>query len=95
MADNKPTVSESDAITTAEKYFNATYDKSNVTLEYLVLEDGQAALVRGVNVDSEDGKTSVKAYVDAHNNTIHTFANYVTPATVGMFAHNIVVPRSS
>ena len=74
---------------------HALEDRCEGRVEYLVLEDGQAALVRGVNVDSEDGKTSVKAYVDAHNNTIHTFANYVTPATVGMFAHNIVVPRSS
>ena len=85
VASSDPTVAATDAIATAEKQLNATFDQENFpepTLEYLVQQDGSLALTHVVQVRNEAEGTWVEAFVDAHSGDIVSITDFVAKASV-------------
>ncbi|KAI0047320.1 hypothetical protein FA95DRAFT_1268515 [Auriscalpium vulgare] len=81
IADNVPTVSLEDAIATAEKTFDGTYNGHPATLEYLARDDNTAALTHVIQIQNEATGTWVEAFVDAHSNKVLSVVDFVTKAT--------------
>ncbi|KAI0058528.1 hypothetical protein BV25DRAFT_1829964 [Artomyces pyxidatus] len=81
VASQIPTVSLADAIATAEETLDGKYNEWPAALEYLVLEDGSAALAHVVQIQNEATGTWVQAFVDAHANKVLSITDFVTKAT--------------
>ncbi|KAI0318139.1 metalloprotease [Amylostereum chailletii] len=81
IADSTPSVSKEDAIATAEKTLNGTYNKHPTTLEYLVKEDNTVSLVHAIQIQNETANTWYNAFVDAHENKVLSATSFVARAT--------------
>ncbi|KAH9056488.1 Fungalysin metallopeptidase-domain-containing protein [Lactarius vividus] len=80
-ADQTPTVSLGDAIVTAEKALDGTYNKHPATLEFLIQPDGSAALTHIIQIQNERAGTWVEAFVDAHSNKVVSVTDFVAKSS--------------
>ncbi|KAI0317382.1 hypothetical protein OF83DRAFT_1083622 [Amylostereum chailletii] len=81
IADSTPSVSQEDAIATAEKTLDGTFNEHPPTLEYLVKEDNTAALVHVIQIQNAATNTWYEAFVDAHDNKVISVTDFVVKAT--------------
>ncbi|KAI0321260.1 Fungalysin metallopeptidase-domain-containing protein [Amylostereum chailletii] len=81
IADHNPSISVEDAIATAEKTLDGTYNQQPSSLEYFVLDDDTAALTHVVQIRNEEKGTWVEAFVDAHDNKVISVTDFVAKAT--------------
>ncbi|TFL05511.1 metalloprotease [Pterulicium gracile] len=75
IASSTAAVSLEDAIASAEESLNGKHTGLPSTIEYLVLEDGSAALAHVVYIDGEEATTTYKAFVDAATGTLLSVLN--------------------
>ncbi|KAH9053792.1 Fungalysin metallopeptidase-domain-containing protein [Lactarius vividus] len=80
-ADTDPSVSLADAITTAEKTLDGTYNGHPPTLEFFVQPNGFAALAHVIQIQNEATGTWYEAFVDAHENTLLSVTDFVAKAS--------------
>ncbi|KAH8981294.1 Fungalysin metallopeptidase-domain-containing protein [Lactarius hatsudake] len=80
-ANRTPTVSLSDAITTAEKALDGTHNGHPATLEFLIQPDGSAVLTHVIQIQNEGTGTWVEAFVDAHSNKVVSVTDFVAKAS--------------
>ena len=80
VASSKPKLSKADAISKAEKAFDAKYNDWKIPLEYFTKDDGHVALTYIVQVQNEDHWWEVS--VDAANGEIVNAVDFVAEASV-------------
>ncbi|KAK1230128.1 hypothetical protein PQX77_006790, partial [Marasmius sp. AFHP31] len=84
IADPNPTLDVNSAIARAEEVLQGKKNTVEPTLEYLVLEDGSAALVHVIQIQNWQGretKTWYRAYVDAHSGKVVSMNDFVSHAS--------------
>ncbi|SRR6266702_2560393 len=81
-ADINPSVSLRDAIATAEKTLDGTYNGHPTTLEFVVQPNGFAALTHVIQIQNKTTGTWFEAFVDAHNDAVLSVTDFVAKASV-------------
>jgi extracellular elastinolytic metalloproteinase len=79
-ADINPSVSRGDAIDTAERTLDGTYNGHPTKFEFFVQPDGFAALTYVIQIQNVTAGTWYEAFVDAHNNTLLSVTDFVRKA---------------
>ncbi|KAJ7592604.1 Fungalysin metallopeptidase-domain-containing protein [Mycena floridula] len=81
IASSTPTVSLEDAIASAEKTLDGTFNEHPATLEFLAKEDGSAVLTHVVQIQNAATGAWVEAFVDAHSGEVVSVTDFVTKAS--------------
>lgn len=84
-ASSTPTIKVKDAIAVAEKKLNGKYEAENFpapSLEYVVQEDGSAALAHVFQVRNPDGSAWYEAFIDAHTGDVVSVTDFRSDASV-------------
>ncbi|KAL0948150.1 hypothetical protein HGRIS_010766 [Hohenbuehelia grisea] len=81
VAASKPTVVLSDAIAKAEDLLDGKHNDHPPTLEYIVLQDGSAALAHVIQIQNEEAGIWVEAFIDAHENELLSVTDFVNRAS--------------
>ena len=87
VASPVPTVTVEDAIATAEKELDGTFDSANLPapeLQYLAKDDGSVVLTHSFQVRNVEAGTWFQAYVDAHSGELVSVTDYVSNASVSI-----------
>ena len=85
VAAAQPSVTVENAIATAEKQLDGTFDKENFPapqLEYFAKDDGSVVLTHSFQVRNEDKNTWYEAFVDAHSGELVSITDFVAKASV-------------
>jgi extracellular elastinolytic metalloproteinase len=78
---NTPTVSVEDAIATAEEALDGKHNGFEPQIQYLVLQDGSAALVHVVQIESDSAQTTYQAYVHALTRELLSVVDFTAHAS--------------
>ncbi|KAH8828201.1 Fungalysin metallopeptidase-domain-containing protein [Flagelloscypha sp. PMI_526] len=81
IASSTPSVALKDAISTAEKQLEGTYNQWPATVEYVVKADGSAALAHVVQIQNDATDLWVEAFVDAHSGEVLQVTDFVAQAS--------------
>ncbi|KAF6749245.1 metalloprotease [Ephemerocybe angulata] len=80
IADSKPTVDLHDVVPKIEKQLDGTYNNHPISLEYLALPDGSAALVHVIQIQNQDVNSWYEAFVDAHSGELLSITDFTAEA---------------
>ncbi|KAF6746342.1 metalloprotease [Ephemerocybe angulata] len=80
IADSKPTVNLHDVVPKVEKQLEGTYNNQPISLEYLALPDGSAALVHVIQIQNQEVNSWYEAFVDAHSGELLSITDFTAEA---------------
>ncbi|KAF5332497.1 hypothetical protein D9611_005472 [Ephemerocybe angulata] len=80
IADSKPTVNLHDVVPKIEKQLEGTYNNQPISLEYLALPDGSAALVHVIQIQNQEVNSWYEAFVDAHSGELLSITDFTADA---------------
>ncbi|KAJ7895239.1 Fungalysin metallopeptidase-domain-containing protein [Mycena olivaceomarginata] len=81
VASSTPTVSLEDAIASAERTLDGTFNEHPPTLEFLALEDGSVRLTHVMQIQNAETNAWLEAFVDAHTGDVLSVTDFVTKAS--------------
>ena len=87
VASPTPAISVEDAIATAEKQLDGTFEKDNFpepALEYLSKDDGSVVLAHVFQVRNEEAGSWFEAFVDAHTGDLVAVTDFVSKGSVSL-----------
>ncbi|KAF4616512.1 hypothetical protein D9613_008908 [Agrocybe pediades] len=81
IASTTPSIALADAITTAEKALDGTFNQHPAKLEFFAKPDNTAVLTHVIQIQNDDTGAWFEAFVDAHSGDLVSVTDFVTKAS--------------